>query len=418
MEPGAVRLPLWAGRTVALLGIVLIALNMRIAVTGISPITTQIGRDIPLNSVVLGLIGAVPPIAFALMGLTAGRIARRIGLERFQLISIGVMVAGHLLRALAPNVAVLIAGTLLALLSCGVTNVLLPPLVKRYFPDRIGLMTSVYAFIMATGATLPALFAAPVADAAGWRVSLGTWAALAAVAAAPWLILVARERRERAAALVADEAVLIALPEHRLAAPIWRSPLAWKLAAIVSASAFNTYVLFAWLPEISRQQAGSSAVEAGVMLSIFALIGAPTALISPLIVGRARNVSWYLLLGVALFLAGYLGLLLAPAPLTWLWASLLGVAPLLFPASLTLVNLRTRGHDGSVALSAFSQGVGYAVGAIGPFAIGIVHDLTGGWTVPIVVMIAVSALCVIPAIGLSRRSFLEDELAATLPSSR
>jgi len=356
-----------------------------------------------LNSITIGAIGAIAPIAFALMGLTGWRIAKRLGLERFQLISIGVMVVGHLVRAFAPNVGFLIAGTLLALLACGVTNVLLLPLVKRYFPDRIGMMTSLYAFIMAMGATLPALFAAPIADAAGWRVSLSIWATLAVTAATPWLILILRERRERAAALAADEAPELELPEHPLVAPIWRSPLAWKLAAIVSVSAFNTYVLFAWLPEISRQQAGASTVQAGIMLSIFALIGAPTALLSPLIVNRITNVSWYLLLGTGLFI---------PAPLTWLWASLLGVAPLLFPASLTLVNLRTRGHDGSVALSAFSQGVGYAVGALGPFLIGIVHDLTDGWTIPIIVLLAVSAVCVIPALGLAKRSFLEDELAA------
>jgi CP family cyanate transporter-like MFS transporter len=410
MNSAQTRLPLWAGRAVAFLGIVLIAANMRIAVTGISPITTQIAEDVPLSSVTLGLIGALPPIAFALMGLTAGRIARRIGLERFQLISIAVMIVGHLVRSLAPGVGFLILGTLLALLACGVTNVLLPPLVKRYFPDRIGLMTSLYAFIMAIGATLPALLAAPVADAAGWRVSLATWAALAATAAVPWLILILRERREKAAALAADEIQLIGVPEHPLAAPIWRSPLAWKLAAVVSVTSFNTYVLFAWLPEIARQQAGSSAVEAGIMLSIFAVIGAPVALVSPLIVTRMRTVSWYLLLGVALFVTGYLGLLIAPSPLTWLWACLVGIAPLLFPASLTLVNLRTRGHDGSVALSAFSQGVGYAVGAIGPFAIGIVHDATGGWTVPLIVLIVVALLGVIPAVGLARPSFLEDEL--------
>ncbi len=397
--------PLWAGRSMALLGIVLVALNLRTAVAAISPIAAQIGADVPLGAVALGIIGMVPPIAFALSGIFGAFGARKVGLEGLLAIAIVSMIAGHLLRAAATSYPVLLVGSVLALAGAGVGNVLLPPLVKRYFPDRIGLVTSLYVTVMSLGASVPALVSAPIADSGGWRLSLAVWSVLALGSLVPWVVVIPQHRRERAA-LESD----VEQPHERLSGSIWRSPTAWTLAVVFGLPSFHAYAVFAWLPQLLVDSAGVSRINAGALLALFGIMGLPAALIVPVLVIRLHNVRWLMLSGLAAFVLGYLGLLLAPSTLTWLWVALVGAGPLLFPACLTLINLRSRSHEGSVALSGFVQGIGYSIGALGPLLVGILHSVTGSWTAPLILLLATVLACAVPAVLVGRRTFVEDEL--------
>ena len=193
--------PLWAGRALALVGIILVALSLRTAVAALSPIIDHISGEIPFDNLALAIVGSAPPIAFAVSGLLSPLLARRVGLERAMLIAVVVMVLGHLGRALAPSATLLVVATIVTLLGVGIGNVLLPPVVKRYFPDRVGLVTAIYATILSVSTAVPALVAVPVADAAGWRVSLGVWFVLAATAAIPWIPLAIRARKPGPAAV-------------------------------------------------------------------------------------------------------------------------------------------------------------------------------------------------------------------------
>jgi CP family cyanate transporter-like MFS transporter len=124
-----------------------------------------------------------------------------------------------------------------------------------------------------------------------------------------------------------------------------------------------------------------------------------------------RNVGWLIAAGIASFALGYLGLLLAPESLTLLWVLLIGSGSILFPVSLVLINSRTRTHGGTVALSGFAQGVAYTLGALGPLLVGLLHDVSGGWTLPLLFLLAVALVATIPAITLAKPAFVEDELA-------
>jgi CP family cyanate transporter-like MFS transporter len=128
----------------------------------------------------------------------------------------------------------------------------------------------------------------------------------------------------------------------------------------------------------------------------------PGALIAPLLVPRLGNVGWLIAAGVLSFALGYLGLLLAPAPLTLLWVLLIGCGSILFPVCLVLINVRTRTHGGTVALSGFAQGTAYALGALGPLLVGLLHDASGGWTLPLLFLLAVTLAAAIPAVTLGR----------------
>jgi CP family cyanate transporter-like MFS transporter len=399
-------MPLWAGRTAALLGIVLVAFSLRQAVAAISPILGDIRLDIPITSIGVGLLGTLPPILFAVSGFVAPRVARGIGLDGGIVLALVLITAGHLVRALAPGIVVLLVGSVVAFAGTGIGNVLLPSIVRRYFPDRVALLTAVYACIVGVSMAVPAALAAPLAEQAGWRFSLGIWAVTSVAAAIPWLLVIARERRSRLSAHVDIESPPVALVTR-----LWRSPMALSITALFSTSTICTYAAFAWLPEILGDIAGSTPTEAGVLLAVTGLISVPGALVAPLLVARLRNVGWLIAAGIASFLLGYLGLLIAPTTLTLLWVLLIGSGSILFPVSLVLINVRTRTHGGTVALSGFAQGVAYGLGALGPLVVGLLHDLSGGWTLPLLFLLVVALAATIPAITLARPAFVEDELA-------
>lgn len=404
--PDSRRLPIWAGRTAALLGIVLVAFTLRQAVAAISPILGDIRVDIPISNIGVGLLGTLPPIMFAASGFIAPHVARSIGLDGGIVLALVLLTAGHLVRACAPGFAVLLVGSVVAFAGTGIGNVLLPSIVRRYFPDRVALLTAVYACIVGVSTAVPAALAAPVAEQIGWRFSLGIWSVTSVVALVPWLLIIARERRQRLSDVVAVES-----PPPVLVTRLWRSRVALSITVAFSTSTICTYAGFAWLPEILGDIAGSTPTEAGVLLAVTGIISVPGALVAPLFVARLRNVGWLIAAGIASFALGYLGLLLAPATLTLLWVLLIGSGSILFPVSLVLINSRTRTHGGTVALSGFAQGMAYALGALGPLLVGLLHDVSGGWTLPLLFLLAVALVATIPAITLAKPAFVEDELA-------
>jgi CP family cyanate transporter-like MFS transporter len=410
--PPLPRLPLWAGRTAALLGILVIALNLRSAVAALSPIVAQVSHDIPLTPVLLGIIGAAPPVTFAVTGIFTPWISRKLGLEGGLLLAAAAMTAGHLARSCAPNAALLIVATILTLIGAGIGNVLLPPVVKRYFPDRITQITSIYAILIAFSTALPALAAVPVADAFGWRVSLGIWAILAATAIAPWIVASMRYRRAQATARLSEESDGVET-EPALEGRLFRSPVAWAVMIVFSISSLNVYAAFAWLPSLLVQSAHVPTAAAGGLLSIYAFMGFPTSLLTPIIVARVTNISGLIYFALGAIVVGDLGLAFAPSAAPALWIVISGFGPLLFPLSLVLINSRTRTHAGSVALSGFVQGLGYLFAASGPLVFGILNQVTGGWTAPLLFIVVVSVVAGVPAaIILARGRMLEDELTA------
>lgn len=403
--PIIVARPLWAGRATAVIGILLVALNLRTAVAAISPIVGAVSADIPLDSVGLGILGMLPPTAFAVSGIVAPMVARRIGLELTLVLACIAMVIGPVVRAVGDDYAVLVAGSVIALAGMGFGNILLPPAVKKYFPERMGAITAGYVTLISLGAAIPAILAAPVADSAGWRVSVGVWAVLAAAALVPWLIGWASARRARRA----DD---VRTPRAQLVGSMWRSRTAWAILVAFAVSSVSFYGMFAWLPELLIQSAGLTPLQAGALLSLYGLVGIPFGLVLPSIAARMRNVGLLIIAGVVVMLLGNAGLLFAPTVVPWLWVVLAGGGNILFPLCLVLINLRTRSPAASAALSGFVQSVGYSIAALGPFAIALLRDLSGGWVAPLVFLSVVGSLAIGSAIVLRRPRFVEDELSA------
>jgi CP family cyanate transporter-like MFS transporter len=397
---------LWPGRSLALLGIILVAANLRTAVAALSPIVAEINVDISLGAVSLGVLGMLPPVCFALFGIFTPIITRRHGLEVPLVLALVAILLGHVTRGLSGSITMLIIGSVIAFAGLGIGNVLLPPLVKKYFPDRVGLVTSLYVTVVSLSTLVPPLIAVPVADAAGWRISLGMWMLLALLALVPWITMLVRHRARTPDAIIeeADATIL---------GRLWKSSIAWALAGAFAVSSLNAYSMFAWLPQLLVDTAGVSPAQAGTLLALYASMGIPCALIIPVLTARMTNVGPLVYVGVFAFVAGDLGLLFAPETLTWLWVSLAGLGPLFFPLALVLINLRTRTHAGAVALSSFVQSIGYTLGALGPLVFGLLHELSGGWTWPLIFLLTAALAIVIAGAVIGRPHMLEDDLTLT-----
>lgn len=430
--------PLWQGRVLAVLGILLCAFSLRSAVASLSPLIDRIGTDFPVSSAVAGLIGTAPPVCFAVFGLLTPVLERRLGLERVTVIALIGIAAGLLLRGVAVDAGTLLLTTALIFAGVGMGNILLPPLVKKHFPDRLGLMVTLYTTGMSVSTFLPPLIAVPLADAAGWRLSLGVWGVFAVAGLIPWLLLIVRSRgpvpgapgtrpaaagaqtrpaeqtpaeqdpAEQDPAELSTGPIAVAPASGRTFGRLLRLPLAWSIAIVFGTSSTMAYVSFAWLPAILVDQAGVSAGTAGLLLSLWAFMGLPASLLVPTLVVRFHATRPLYLVSVIGGMIGALGLLLAPAAgVVWLWIVVFGVVGALFPLTLVLISIRARTPESAVALSSFAQSIGYILAAAFPFLIGVLHDLSGAWTVPLLVIVGVLIVSVPFGLISSRRETVE-----------
>ncbi|MGY1551514.1 MFS transporter [Microbacterium sp. A588] len=419
--------PLWRGRALAVLGILLCAFSLRSAVASLSPVIDYIGADFPLPTAVVGLIGTAPPVCFAIFGLCAPLLERRLGLEAVTVIALSAIATGLVLRGLSFGSVSLLATTALIFAGVGMGNILVPPLVKKYFPDRLGLMLTLYTTAMALSTFLPPLISVPVADAAGWRVSLGLWGVFALAGVLPWMAILVSGRAARrpamdaapagaANATASDPAELSTGPiavvptNSRAFARLVRLPMAWSIAVVFSTSSIAAYVSFAWLPAIVTDVAGVSASTAGLLLSVFAVMGLPASLLVPVLVVRFQATRPLYAVGSASALLGVAGLLFWSNAVTiWLWVTIFGIVGVMFPLALVLISIRSRTPESAVALSSFVQSAGYVIAAGFPLLIGVLHDISGSWTVPLLVLGAVFLASIPFGVIAGRRRTVEEE---------
>lgn len=377
--------------------VVFLAANLRSAVTSFSPIVFFIREDLYLSSLSESLIAATAPVMFAIGAILGTRPARRLGLEMTSLLVGVAIVAGHLMRGLATNAELLIAGSLVALAGMGVGNLILPSIIRRYFPDRIGLLTTVYITFISFGTFVPPLIAVSVAESFGWRVSLAQWAVLAALIIIPSASLL-RENKK----------VELSVKPAKL--PLFKSPTAVAVMTIFLVSSITAYLSFGWLPTVAVEHAGVDVGQAALLLSIFAFMGLPSGLIAPLLAEKFPNSQWLIVAGAGISgVVGSLGFIFLPE-FVFFFVVFLGLAQLTFPLSLALFNLRSRKPDTVLQISSFAQFLGYSAASITTLSVGFIRDLFGGWEIVLAVIGASNLLVVTAAITLSKKSFIEDEL--------
>lgn len=390
-------------------GIVLTALNLRPAITSLGALLEEVRDALGMSGSVAGLLTSVPPLCFAVFGVTAPRLARRFGPAAVVCAGMVAIAAGLLIRPFTGGTAGFLAASALTLMGIAVSNVLMPVIVKRWFPDRVGSMTGLYSMALALGTASAAAVTVPMTEALGgsWQTGLAVWGGLGAAAVLPWLPFV-RDRGTTPAqggtAPARDAHARVDAPRLR----VTRSRTAWALAVYFGLQATGAYITMGWMAQIFRDS-GVHAGTAGLLLAVTMVMGVPLAFVIPRLATRLPHQGPIVLaLGVC-GLAGYAGLYLAPAGGSWLWALLLGISNCSFPLALTMVGMRARSSAGVAQLSGFAQSTGYLISIPGPLLVGVLYQHSGGWGLPIALMAGLMIPQMAVGVLAGRDRTVEDE---------
>ncbi|MDP9798795.1 CP family cyanate transporter-like MFS transporter [Catenuloplanes nepalensis] len=406
LEPAAAVAPAVRGRArgtlLVLAAMLLVALNLRTSITSVGSLLTEVREGLQLSGLMAGVVTTMPTIAFAFFGAFTPVLVRRFSAPRVLVAAMVALVAGQALRVATGSAAVFVITSALALSGIAIGNVLMPMLVKQHFPERTGLVTGAYSVSMSIGATIGAAATVPIAHAFGsWRAGLGVWAILALAAIPLWLPAALRHRAaSRATAVPGAETIARVRPGA--------TRLGWAMAIFFGAQSLSGYAAMGWLPTLFRD-AGFSPENAGLLLGILSVVGVPMGLIMPSLTARLPNLHGLILALAGLMIVAYLGMMLAPRAGAYLWVVVLSVGQSAFPLALTVLGLRARTAEGTVALSAFAQSIGYLFAALGPLLVGYFYGLTGAWTVPMLFLVAVALLQATAGLAIARPRFIEDE---------
>jgi CP family cyanate transporter-like MFS transporter len=156
--------------------IVLTGLNLRTAVNSVGPVLEEIQSGLGLSSGMAGLVTTMPVICFAALGFAGPPLSARFRDAHVLAGGLLAMAAGLVLRATAGSFWLFLLGTVVAMTGGALGNVLLPSLVKRWFPTRTGLLVGAYSMALSLGGAVAAwlpqqIVAATGAD--GWRWASG-----------------------------------------------------------------------------------------------------------------------------------------------------------------------------------------------------------------------------------------------------
>jgi CP family cyanate transporter-like MFS transporter len=426
-----------SGGAVLLAGILLLAANMRAAITSLPPLFPQLRAALHLSAASVSVLAAIPVLCFGLVSGAGAPLSRRFGEERVLGAALLLLAGGLLLRGADPGV-LLIPGTVLAGSAIALLNVLLPSLVKRRRPDRAGLLIGLYLLALSAGAIVASLIAVPVFQAAGSdsgavRLSLGLWAIPAVAAAVLWLPQLRYRTRPAPSGLPAPSEVTVPPgPPARSARPAPSAPpapprpapsrgrlarhlLTWQVTAFLGLQSLTYYAAVSWLPSLFQDR-GTTAATAGSLLAVMGLGNAVTALLVPWLAHRLPDQR---LLSAAFMIitgAGLAGAAFGPLGGAAAFMFILGTGQ---GASLGLGIFYTvaRAPDAatSASLSGFAQSLGYLLATSGPLALGLLHDATGGWTIPVWLLLGVIALQLVTG-WLAGRDLVLPALADTAVS--
>ncbi|MFB8774164.1 MFS transporter [Streptomyces broussonetiae] len=458
-------------------GIVLAALNLRPAITSLGALLEEVRDGLGMSGSVAGLLTSVPPLCFALFGVMAPRLARRLGPGAVVCAGMAAIAAGLLIRPYTGGTPGFLAASALALMGIAVSNVLMPVIVKRHFPDRVGSMTGLYSMALALGTSLAAAATVPVTQALGgdWRSGLAVWAALAAAAVLPWAVFArdratptgargaerpgepharveqarepgargeqapgadAHEERGTGAAARAEtgepQAPAEARGRHprgeqartrrtgeshaRVAGPsVLRITRSRTAWALAVFFGLQATAAYITMGWMAQifRDAGVPAGTAGLLLAVTMVMGVPLSFVIPRVAARLPHQGPIVVALGVCGLAGYAGLHFAPADGAWAWAVLLGVSNCAFPLALTMVGMRARTGAGVVQLSAFAQSTGYLISIPGPLLVGVLYQHSGGWGLPLALMAGLMIPQIAVGVLAGRDRTVEDEAAAS-----
>ncbi|QXJ23076.1 MFS transporter [Actinomadura graeca] len=393
----------------SLIGLVLLTVNLRAAITGVSPLLGDLRDVLHLSGFQVSVLTTLPVLCLGVFASLAPVLANRLGTEAAIAGSLVLITLGIVLR-IVPSPVALYLGTVLAGAGIAMGNVLVPAVIKRAFPSRVGSLTGLAMMVMAASGAVAAGLAVPLHDAGGWRLALAVWAVPSLIAALTWGPLALRARRRPAVPSAPAPVTAAGGGQGRDEGSLLRSGTAWSVAAFMGLASLMFYVLLSWLPEIMRD-AGYAPAAAGMMVSAMMIVGIPLGFLVPVAAARLRDQRVLVAALAVIMVVGLVGLLTAPAA-GWVWAVTLGIGTgSAFPLAFTLLNLRSPDPSTAARLSGMAQTSGYLLAAAGPLAVGVLHSATGGWDIPLVLLLVLVVPEIVSGLLAARPGFVQPNPA-------
>lgn len=398
------------GRRLLLISIIGISFSLRAPITSIGPLAGLIHDDLGVSNGFIGFMTTLPLIAFSICSPFIPRISSRLGIGRTMLFGLVFIVAGGVIRSYTGTIGLLV-GTALIGIGISAANVLIPSIVKLNYPEKIGIITSIYITAMAVFASIGAGASYPLASSGfGWKTASVVWVGIAFLAIFAWYPQRNLGPRSPDGALQT-----VSVPEdqeqHQKSKDkrknIWKSSLAWYITLFMGFQSLNYYSLTAWIPSI-LQGYGMTPEMAGYMAFWYQLIGMPFSFITPILASRVKNQR-------TIVIGGCIGYLLGLILLMTFHSSAAVAVALLFLAnggtasfgwSMVMISLKAKDAEEAVKLSGMSQAVGYLLAAIGPTLCGAIYDKTESWSIVMGLFLGCTAIMVVTGILAAKREKL------------
>ncbi|MFC3041531.1 CynX/NimT family MFS transporter [Virgibacillus xinjiangensis] len=383
------------------LGIIMVAFNLRPAITSVGPLMGVIRDDLGLSNWSAGLLTSLPLVAFAIISPVAPKLGNRFTNERTLLLGLFVLFVGISIRSVSFMLFVFI-GTLLIGIGIAICNVLLPGVIKEKFPAKVALMTSIYSTAMGIFAATASGLSIPLATGLGlgWQTALLVWATPAIIGIFLWIYIARKDKAGKEMTMSAVD-----LSDNRM----WKSPLAWQVAGFMGFQSFLFYVTISWLPEILHAY-GVSMATAGWMLSFMQFVGLPSSFLVPVIAGKFKSQRGVVIVLCSISAVGYGGLMVGSSYTVMVICTILiGIALSgSFALALAFLGMRSKTARNAAELSGMAQSIGYVLAAVGPILIGYLYDLTGSWNYPLLTLIGVTTAIMLFGMGAGRDRYVLD----------
>ena len=378
-----------------LCAMVLLATNMRSPIVVLGSIAPVVQEALNISEIQIGWLGAVPMLTFAIGALISPAIGKRFGLENTLIVMIALLTMGMIIRTVIATWSGFLIGTLLLTLAIGFANTLAAPVIKQRTPKHIPLITGLFSLTMTVTAGIVAGVALPLSEHVGWQWALGGWSFLGIFAIVIWIFLRVR--------LGSSSHQAVDLPTFGSSEiSMWRTPFAWQIAIFMGLQSLLFYTVASFLPSIWVSK-GLPAIQAGQMNSVFQFMAPVSILSLTWLINRGRPIQALAVFATVLNVIGVLGISYLSTELAWLWSALMGIGcSAIFTLSMMLFSLRTYTTNQSSELSGMAQAVGYFIAFFGPLGTGWLHETTGNWDLPLLIMLVLMIANVVIAWMVSR----------------
>jgi CP family cyanate transporter-like MFS transporter len=366
------------------IALVLIGLNLRAGITGASALLHDLQAVLGYGALVAAIIPSIPTLCFAVAGAATSWLSGKVGVEKAILLSLALLAGGLLLRGI-PATGMLVAGSVVGMSGLAICNVAMPSFIREHFASRTSLMTAVYTVTMTTGGTLTSVLVVPLAQALGSPSAAVGAVGIAAVAAFLGFLPVALHAHRHTVRTAAG---------HVSPWPLLRTRKGQLLTAIFTLQALLAYALLSWFPYMLTTM-GLGASESGLMFGLMQLVSVPAGMVLIAIGARPGMLRPAFYLVSITMVVGIAALLVLPVGLAAIPAVLLGFGLGIFPLVMVMISRSGTSTAETTALSTLAQSSGYLLATVGPFGMGLLHSATGGWSLPLALLLGLALVQIV-----------------------